>query len=161
MKTGIIVTVGLYQRGVVLRGGREREQTWRGLRPVGGWKRQSVIKSPYRDGNISSLYILLRWMNCSPTVLSHIDCTSPWTVLPHGLCCPQIMLHHRLCCSMNFAAPWTVLHHRLWCSMNSQGRCCSMECDAHELWCPMNSQGRCCHMNCDAVVCATTWTVLP
>jgi len=36
MKTGIIYSVGLYQRGlVVIQGGRKRKLTWKRLRPVG------------------------------------------------------------------------------------------------------------------------------
>jgi len=45
MKTGIIYSVGLYQRGMVIRGSRVRELNVEAAKASGG-KRQSVIKSP-------------------------------------------------------------------------------------------------------------------
>jgi len=63
MTTEIIYSVCLYQRGMVIRGVRERELMFP-LRPVGG-KRQSVIKSPEAgDGNNSSFirYVQIKYI---------------------------------------------------------------------------------------------------
>jgi len=54
MKTGIIYSVGLYQRGVVIRGGRKIEVTRKRLRPVGGGRNASPSYDPPKDYNISS-----------------------------------------------------------------------------------------------------------
>jgi len=53
MKIGIIYSVGLDQRGVVIRGGSERELKGGRLRPVGGDTSPSY--NPPRDCNISSI----------------------------------------------------------------------------------------------------------
>jgi len=49
MRTGIIYSVGIYQRGAVIRGGRKRELTWKRLRPMGegGGDASSSYNTPH------------------------------------------------------------------------------------------------------------------